>query len=212
MKKAILVFAVLSAVTGSNAQNVTISTSVSVNSNLKSSLGRYPDKEGTSVGGALLGNLIIGTISEGEYWGNIEADETWVVKKNADPQSHINCSLDFPVNQKKTLWMGLSYTHASFKHSKTWSDGRITRTDEKFSGVMFNIRRSWLHYKWLDLSSGLGIGIAKQEVKGYISDTYYPVMGHIMPIRATATHENLSVYVAPGLGSTGTQIGLGLTF
>lgn len=212
MKKAILVFAVLSVVIGSNAQNVAISTSVSVNSSLVNRLGRYSDREGTSAGGALLGNLIIGVISEGQYWGNIEADETWVVKKTADPQTQFNFAADFPVNPKKTTWLGFSYTSASFKHSKSWSDGRITRTNEKFSGVMFNIRQRWFRYKWLDLSSSVGFGMAKQEVTGYINDVFHPVLGQITPLRVTASHENLNVFVAPGVGSTGSQIGLGLTF
>lgn len=212
MKRVIIVLAILSAVTGSNAQNVAISTSVSVNSSLHNRLGRYSDREGTSVGGALLGNLIIGVISEGEYWGNIEADETWVIQKTADSQTQVNFGADFAVNLKKTTWLGLSYTNASFNHSKLWSDGRVTQTNEKFSGVMFNIRQSWFRYKWLDLSSGVGFGLAKQDVTGYINETFHPLLGQVTPLRVTASHDNLNVFVAPGLGSTGSQIGLGLTF
>lgn len=212
MKKSVLVSAIFFTAFGLNAQVGNFSTSVSINSNLTKHLGHYPDHTGQTFGGSLLGGIVLGAISGGQYWGSSDPNEDWVTGKNVDDRSQFNFSFEHPTGAKKRLFVGMTYTNARFKHSKDWYSGKKTTTTEKFTGVTFDTRYSWYRNSWLDLSTGFSAGLARQTVTGFVKETRNPVLGQITPLRATVSHQNIGAFIAPGIGSMGTQMGLTLKF
>jgi hypothetical protein len=212
MKKAIIILSVVFTAFGLQAQKVNFSASVSINSSLTKQLGNYPDRTGNSFGGSLLGSILLGAISGGDYWGTYDANEDWVTGRNVNGRSQFNFTCEFPVDTKKRMYLGATYTNANFTYTKNWYSGRATTTHEKFSGITFDARYSWFRNNWLNLSSGVSAGIAKQTVTGFVSETRHPLLGQITPLKATVSHENVGVFFAPGLGARGTQVGLDVRF
>ena len=209
MKNAIIILALLPISLMAQQKNQ-VSFSASTQSSLTRHLGDYADETGGNPIHDLFGSFVIGIITEGEYFGEFENDYNWVTGKEVNSSQQIN--LAFRRSIKKRLSLGVNYTHADYRFTKTWLKGPQTATNESFNGILLDAEITWFKRKHFALSSGIGAGRATQKVRGYVNETRSRLLGQFTPLKASLSTDAIGIFIAPGIGSQGSQAGLFVQF
>lgn len=210
MKKLVVVLAIFfTAYAAAAQQNQSLSFSTSRNSHFIKHLGNYSDNAGdnifwTFVESAVTHQDLLGNLLDNEY--------DWVKDKSFKQKGQFNIDYSMAVGATKRVRIGAGYTTASFSHSKKWYSGRTTSTQERFSSVMATTSVAWYRNNWLELSSGIGLGLTQQRTTGYINENLVRPAAQLSPIKATVYTDTFGVFIEPGLGAKGINGGFSIRF
>lgn len=210
MKKLVVVFAIFFSAFAANAQqNQSLSISTSRYSHLTKHLGNYSDNAGDNI----LWSFFESAVTHQDIVGNLLDNEyDWVKEKSYKQKGQFNIDYSVAVGASKRVRIGAGYTAASFTHSKKWYSGRTTSTNERFSSLMATTSVAWYRNNWLELSSGVGLGLTKQNTTGYIYENRIRPAAQLSPIKATVYTETFGVFIEPGFGTKGINGGFSIRF
>lgn len=210
MKKLVIVLAIFSSAYAAMAQsNQSLSFSTSRNSQFVKHLGDYSDNAGDN----LFWTFVESAVTHQDLLGNLLDNEyDWVQDKSFKQKVQFNIDYSMEVGATKRVRIGAGYTTASFSHSKKWYSGRTTSTQERFSTVMATTSVAWYRNNWLELSSGLGLGLTNHSTTGYIYERKVRPAAQFAPVKATVYTDTFGVFIEPGIGSKGINGGFSIRF